>query len=402
MTKNIFNRLPNRIGVYKFFGGGGKLLYIGKAVDIKKRVKQHFDRPHDDRIQDMLSRIVKVEYDLTDTVVEALILESLLIRKLQPKYNIRAKDDKTFLGIYITKEKFPRVFPARPTAKNLPKGTFYGPYTQAGQVRQALKILRRIFPWCNDKSSNTAQTGRPCFYFHLKLCPGPCAAKISPKEYQANINRLKLFLRGRKKDIIKEIKKEMWRASQKKQFENAAMARNQLYALEHIRDVALILKDEKISIINSQLSIRVEGYDISNISGKFAVGAMIVYQNGKPNKSEYRMFKIRTVSSIDDVAMMVEVVKRRLKHSEWPRPSIIIIDGGVGHYNAVKTLVGDIPLVAAAKGPDRKKADIYPKNFQFSISNFQFPDIVRNVRDEAHRFAIKYHRRLRSKSLLEH
>lgn len=392
-VKSLIVGLPNKPGVYKFYDKAGELLYIGKAVDIKKRVRQHFDRPHSHLLDSIIAQVAQIEYETTDTVIEALILESNLIQAYQPKYNVRAKDDKTFLGIYITDEDFPRVFPVRITNKRLPKGEFFGPFTSAVTVRQALKILRRIFPWCNDKFKR-----RPCLYYHLKQCPGPCAGAISMDEYRKIINRLKMFLRGKKKEVTTEIKKEMKLSSRKQDFENAARLRDQKYALEHIRDINLYFKDEVRDFRVHHF--RVEGYDISDVFGTSSVGAMVVFINGKPDSSKYRKFRIRTVKGIDDVAMMIEMIKRRLKHTEWPAPNLIIVDGGVGHYNAVKKLVGSIPLVAIAKGPTRKKSDLFYDVGQLSDVRGQVSDLqllATQVRDEAHRFAIQYHRQLKRK-----
>lgn len=395
--KKIFKKLPNKPGIYKFYDKGRRLLYIGKAIDIKKRVKQHFDKAHTQLIDEMITQVARIDFEVTDTAIEALILESNLIQANQPKYNVRAKDDKSFLGIYITSEDFPRVIPARLTNKRLPKGEFFGPYTQALNVRYALKILRKIFRWC----SQYPKTGRSCLYYHIGQCSGACAGKISAAEYRKSINGLKLFLRGKKQKLIKQLTINMKQLTRQKKFEKAGKVRDQLFALQHIHDVALALRDEPTPQLR-QRGIRVEGYDISNISGTSAVGAMVVFISGRPDPQSYRKFRIKSVSGIDDVAMMVEVIKRRFKHGEWGRPQLIIIDGGVGHYNAVKKFVGSIPLVAIAKGPERKKNDLYfdklkIENMDFGI-NLQV--LAPQVRDEAHRFAINYHRNLRSKLTL--
>lgn len=396
--KKLFVKLPSKPGVYKFYDENREFLYIGKAVDIKKRVRQHFDKPHNLLVDGMLAKVARVDFEVTDTVIEALILESNLIQAHQPYYNTRAKDDKSFLGVYITNENFSRVIPARLTAKRLPKGEFFGPYTSALNVRQALKILRKIFKWCNQ----FPKAGRACLYYHIGQCSGPCAGKIKAQEYRKSMNGLKLFLRGKKKELVKQLSRDMRQATRYKKFEEAARYRDQLIALQHIRDVALVLRNE-LSVPNSQFPNRIEGYDVSNISGTSAVASMVVFTNGKPDSSHYRKFRIKSVVGIDDVGMMIEAIRRRLKHLEWDRPNLIIIDGGVGHYNAVKKLVGSIPLLAIAKGPTRKKSDLILDQLVTrnpKLSELDLTLLSTQVRDEAHRFAINYHRQLRRKLTL--
>jgi excinuclease ABC subunit C len=417
----ILTKLPRSPGVYFFYGPKKELLYIGKATDLRSRVNSYFQKNSsiDQRlIESFIDQVETIKWQVTDSTLEALILESNLISQLQPKFNIDARDDKTFLGIYITHEDFPRIFPARITNKKLPEGEFFGPYTSAMKVKQALKILRRIFPWCNER----IKLRRACLYYHLKLCPGPCVGAINQPDYQQTINHLKLFLRGQKKQLIKDLKRQMHDAAKTKNFEQAARLRDEFNALQHIHDITLQLTNQVIQLTRQQpWRLKIEGYDISNISGHWAVGSMVTFVDGRPAKDFYRRFKIRTIAGVDDVGMMEEVIKRRLEHAGiknhelrimdkipkiqdyWPLPDLMLIDGGVGHYHAVKKVLDQnkikLYLLAIAKGQKRKNADLFGNLADIKKYQPLLPMLMQ-VRDEAHRFAISYHRKVRSKSLI--
>lgn len=419
--------------------GKGLILYVGKAGNLRRRVASYFLRPHDYRTQKLVSQIKKIDCKKTDTAIEALILEAELIKKYQPPFNVREKDDTSFLFVEITKEKFPRVILVR--GKSRPAGKRYGPFTFASNIRQALRILRRIFPFSTHPASSQINSlhshefvdshrvrrNRPCFDYQIGLCPGTCIGAISRKNYQKNIKNLKLFFEGKKTQVIRSLKKEMIEASKNLEFEKAEKIKRQLFALQHIRDIALIT-DEKFQFPNSKLNsklispisndrhlsdyymdsyfqtkLRIEGYDISNISGTSAVGSMVVFTGDKPDKNEYRKFKIRTIRQSDDVGMIKEVLRRRfapdhLAHG-WPIPSLILIDGGKGQVNAAKQVLNEvgfkIPIVGIAKGPERKKNEFIGK-----IPEGMSEKTLIKVRDEAHRFAISYYRKLHRRSLV--
>ena len=367
-------------------------LYIGKASSIKHRVLSYWQRPQEMRIEKMLSQVSSINVKKTDSVIEALFLENDLIKKYQPKYNVKLKDDKSFLGIFINKEDWPRIIPARITQK-LPKGEFYGPFPSAGQVREALQIIRKIFPF---RVSCQPLSGKACFEYHLGMCPGVCAGKLSKEEYQNVIRQIKLFLKGHKKQVIKNLEKEMKLAAKNLNYEKAAKIRDQIFALKHIQDVALI-KEEEIETA-SDIPFRIEAYDVSNISGAFAVGSMIVFTKGIIDKSQYRKFKIKTVPGANDIAMLKEILSRRLNHQEWPMPDLILIDGGRGQIYGAKDVLRarrlNIPIVGIAKGPNRDKNEIITdKNITIDKK------LLLRVRDEAHRFAIQYYRLRHRKGL---
>ncbi len=444
------NKLPNNTGVYTFLDNKKGILYIGKATNLKSRVGSYFQGRDERgmRIALMVAQVADIKIQETDSVLEALILESNLIKKFQPKYNVERKDDKSFSYVTISKEIYPRVeivretnitspfgkgelggFEKLSTRKNpsptlpLKKGESYasifGPYTSKKQLEIALKIIRKIFPYHSLKQ----KTEKGCLDFQLGRCPGPYADAISKTDYAKNIRGIKMVLEGKKKNLLKKMEKEMQVYSKKNEFEKAAELRNKIFSLQHIQDVALISEDKNPSLtlpLKKGESLippfekgglrgifRIEAYDISNISGQYAVGSMVVFFNGEPDKSQYRKFKIKTVAGSNDVGMMAEVLFRRFRHNEWPKPDLILLDGGKGHLNMAEKVLKElnlrIPLVAIAKGPTRKNLKFKILNLKFdqkiqSILNDNF--LVKNIMDEAHRFAISYHKKLRKKNFL--
>lgn len=383
---------PDTPGVYIMRGTHREILYIGKATSLRHRVISYFQRPQEARIEKMLSLVSDIEIQRTDSVIEALLLEANLIKKHEPKYNIKLKDGKSYLGIYVTKEDWPRVFPARVTQK-LPEGEFYGPFPSSKEVGDALQIIRKLFPF---RVSCEPESGKACFEYHLGMCPGVCCGKISKEDYKKIVRNIKLFLIGRKKEAIKSLEKEMRDKAKTMQFEKAAKLRDQIFGLKHIQDVAMI-RDEDLDGLKPVPS-RIEAYDISNISGEFSVGSMVVFSDGLIDKNQYRKFKIKSVEGADDVASIKEVLERRFKHEEWPSPEFILIDGGKPQVNAAKEVLAElnlnIPVIGIAKGPKRDKNEIIaPENIEVDKK------MLIHLRDEAHRFAISYYRLLHRKSL---
>jgi excinuclease ABC subunit C len=417
--------LPQSPGVYIFKNKVGEILYVGKAASLKERVNSYFQNKAGAvrTIEMYINEVAGLETRKTDTVLEAYILEQSLIKKIQPKYNAMGKDDKSFSYVLLSREDYPRFVVVRGTdvaqifnfqfsifnefsiskfSKKIPYTKIYGPYTSKRQIETALKILRKIFPYHNRPERSESR----CFDYHLGLCPGPYDGKISKKEYAQNIRGIKMILEGRKKNLVGQMKKEMEELSNKNEFEKAAGVRNRIFALQHIQDVALISdrRDAINRVSANGATMRIEGYDISNISGKYAVGSMVVFDNTQgemqPNKSQYRKFKIKTIEGADDVGAMEEVLSRRFGNN-WPRPNLIILDGGAGHLNMARRVIRnhkiEIPLLAVAKGPERKKLDLR----SFGTLPEVRKNIIEQVRDEAHRFAITYHRKLRGKSVAD-
>jgi excinuclease ABC subunit C len=441
--KGKLKKLPANPGVYTFLDKKKSILYIGKATNLKSRVGSYFQGRDDRgvRIVSMVSQIANIKVQKTDSVLEALILESNLIKKFQPKYNIERKDDKSFTYAAITKEKFPRILimretdlsavplkrknpsPTLPLEKGEGYAAIFGPYTSKKQLTIALKIMRKIFPYHSLKQ----ETEKGCLDFQIGLCPGPWEGNISRENYLKNIRGIKMILQGRKKSLLRKLEKEMQEYSKKHEFEQAAEARNKIFALKHIRDVAITsFGDEnfKTPSANWRTKFRIEAYDISNISGQHAVGSMVVFENNEPNKNEYRKFKIKTVEGSNDVGMLAEVLFRRFRN-DWLKPDLILLDGGKGHLNMAEKVLEEfkleIPMVAVAKGPNRKNVKIQMTNKKSILNdklktknsikapeiNLEIKNLLKNrnfvkkIMDEAHRFAVTYHKKLRKNDFLK-
>lgn len=391
---NIVKKFPEKPGVYLMKNENLQILYIGKAANLKRRVSSYFLKSQEERIENLLKEVKQIDYILTDNSLEALILEANLIKKYKPKYNILQKDDKSFLYVLITKEKFPRVILVRGKDIHLYKGDLFGPFVSAKSIKEALKLIRKIFPY-NIHPENKINQKRPCFDYQIGLCPGTCIGAINVKEYRKIIQNIKLFFKGKKNQILKNLEKTMQIFVSKLEFEKAAKIKNQIFALQHIKDISLINNDLIDDLDSKDKRIRIEGFDISNISGFFAVGSMVVFVDNKPVKKDYRKFKIKKIKGINDFKMLEEILKRRFSHLEWELPDLILIDGGIGQVNVAKKVLKyfnlNIPVVGIAKGIRRRKNEfigIIPSNID--------KNILIQVRDEAHRFAISYHRKLRN------
>lgn len=392
-----YGALPESSGVYLMRDVKKNLLYIGKAANLRRRASSYFLRPHDSRMSELVRRIRYIEYRTTDTALEALILESELIKKHEPPFNVREKDGTSFLYIHITNEPFPRVLLIRgKDRRQYTHGVWFGPFVEGGSVREALAILRRIFPWHTHARETVGTFSRACLEYEIGLCPGTCIGAIDIRMYKKTIARLILFLRGGKRTLIARLTRDMRRASDALKFEEAKAMRQQLFALQHIHDTALI-KSDTISTLGQKN--RIEGYDISNISGTSAVGAMVVFSGTEPNRAAYRKFKIKTVAGSNDTAMLTEIIERRLGNA-WPLPSLIIVDGGRGQVHALRRVLTrahlSIPVVGIAKGPTRKKNE-----FIGALPRDVAAATVIRIRDEAHRFAITYYRSLHRKAMFK-
>ncbi len=407
------NELPDTPGVYLMKDESKTIIYVGKATSLKRRVSSYFQRPHDARIQEMVSKIRSIDYVQVPTAIEALILEANLIKYHWPYYNILEKDNKSFLYLAITNEDFPRPLLIRGT--DLPDDAYkiykavFGPYTSGRSLRAALDLVRSIISW----SSCQPGQKRACFYYHIKQCPGVCIGAVSKTEYAKIIRDLIRFFEGKKSDLVKAYRKQMTTFAKEKKFEAAAVMRNKVFALEHIQDIAIIKREtddyetQNIPKLPVNVFGRIEGYDISHVSGTSMVASMVVFEHGAAAKSEYRKFRIQHGEGSNDVLSMMETLRRRLRN-DWRKPDVILIDGGWPQVNAAIAVVHDeykldIPIVGLAKGPDRDRDDIITRETDpEKLQTYQtyLPLLVR-VRDEAHRFAITYHRQVRARRLRE-
>ena len=519
------DNLPNKPGVYIMRDASDTIIYIGKAKNLIKRVKSYFreklDRP---KTQILISHFDSLEYIVTNSEKEALILEATLIKKYRPRYNVQLKDDKRYPYVKITDEKFPRLLITRNVTKN---GIYYGPFTDVGSVKQTVKFLKSLFKIRTCRNMNG-----PCLNSQIDLCYAPCNDGITEKEYSEIINKIDLFFQGKYSTIVKNLKREMMEAAENEEYEKAAVIRDQIASIEEIMEkqfvdlvdddldqdvIAISQGDDEVVVIimpirngkivgrddflmsasqydspseimfafiqqyygynrhvpkqilldedigekqlleewlsdlrGNKVSIKVpqkgvklrlvkmarknadiikhqkkkmesalielkkylkleriphviEGYDISNISGKFAVGSKVSFKDGKPNKKMYKHFKMETPGP-NDFAMMEELLTRRLKMVDRdPEPDLIVIDGGKGQLGMAcgvleKLNLTHIPIIGLAKEfeeifiPNSSRPIIIPKNNKAL-------HLLQQVRDESHRFAITYHRKLRSKDI---
>ncbi len=379
--------LPDMPGVY-FFRKGGEILYVGKATSLVDRVKSYFVKDiflsRGPRIVKMLEEADRIDFVQTDSVLEALILEANQIKSHQPIYNAREKDDKSYNFVTVTKEDFPKVLITRGS------GT-YGPFPHSAELKEGLKIIRKIFPYRDEKCKITSK-GKPCFNAQIGLCPGPCAGSISKRDYRKSIRYIKLFFEAKKTDLIKTLEKEMKALAKAQKFEEAQMLKRKLFALDHIQDIAMIKADLAETFSGS---FRIEAYDIAHISGTNVVGVMTVVEDGEVNKSQYRKFKIK-LDKNNDTKNLKEVLSRRLGHSEWRFPNLIVVDGGKGQINVATKVVKEaglefVQVVSVVKNDKHKAREI------LGLEDKSLEKSVLIANSEAHRFAIGYHRKLRSK-----
>jgi len=398
-------KLPDTPGVY-FFRLAEKILYIGKATSLRDRTKSYFAKDliatRGPLIVDMVFKADTVTFEKTDSVLEALILEANLIKKHQPYYNTKEKDDKSWNYVCITDELFPKVLAIRGKeidfeklqAKSYKLSASYGPFTNGLQLREALKIVRRIFPFVDASSSKRDQYQ---FYRQLGLTP-EVSNEDAQNEYKRNLRNIKLFFSGKKSAILKDLAGEMKLAAKARRFEEAARLRNQIFALQHINDIAL-LKNE-VHGPKQKAGFRIEAYDVAHLSGKNMVGVMTVIEDGEINKKEYRTFNIRGFTKANDTGALEELLSRRLRHTEWGMPDLVVTDGGEAQIRIGRQVLDryqlKIPVVSVVKDQRHTPKEIIgDEGFAKSEKkNILLAD------SEAHRFSIKLHKNKRNKNFL--
>ncbi len=392
--------LPDHCGVYFFHDKAGEVLYIGKATSLRDRVRSYFNpdliETRGLRLVTMVTVADKVTHQETDSILEALLLESNLIKKYKPHYNAKEKDNKSFSCVVITKEDFQRVLPMRirDFEKRFNKKevlAVYGPFISLKQLRDILKIVRKLFPYRDTCEVNQ---GKKCFNAQIGLCPGICIGAISKEEYKKNILNIRKLFAGKKNDIKKSLEKEMKEFVKKEQFEKAGQIRNTLFALDHINDVNLIT-DESLTSFKEK-DFRIEAYDVAHISGTSRVGVMTVIEGGEKETSEYRKFKL-TEKVNDDYEGLREILRRRLTHSNWRLPDLFVFDGGIGQKQTGEKVLAEfgvmIPCVSVVKDDKHKSKDILGDKAY--VDNYKKSILLAN--HEAHRFAISYHKQLRNR-----
>lgn len=398
--------IPDAPGVYFFLSSKKEILYIGKATSLRNRTKSYFANDIEEKRSKLIAKMVLetkyLEWTQTDSVLEALILESNLIRTHKPRYNTISKDDKSYNHLVITKEEFPRVLIVR--GKDLTERfadneiqAKFGPFTSSAMLREALKIVRKLFKFYDTKIPVGAEKskmakGKVVFNRQIGIYP----LESQKDAYVKTIKHIKLLFEGKKRKIITELKKEMNKLAKDHRFEEADIVKRKIFALEHIQDVALLKDDSRI--YRDERSLRIEAYDVAHLAGENMVGVMTVVEGGETKNHEYRKFKIQTVSKSNDVAALKEILERRLKHDEWSLPQIIAVDGSTAQKRAAESVLTKakkvITVVAVVKDERHKPINLIgPKK---DIELHKNAILLANA--EAHRFAIAYHKLKRSKN----
>lgn len=442
---NIAKELPRRPGIYQYLDEHQDVLYVGKALSLKDRVSSYFQKDVSIKTQEMLKNAVSVRWIETGSDFEALLLEANLIKKHRPKYNVTFRDDKSYLYIFIsTAEEFPKIFLTR-RPNNMPqsegskgtfnglKGEYFGPFPSSKTTKSVLKWLRRAFPFCTQ----TRLKSRPCFYSHIgqcKPCPSFIVTQPEPlysqlkKRYRNNIFHIRRILEGNIQGVRDELQQEMKKLSQAERFEEAQDVHTQLTRFEWIlkspATTASFLEnpnfyfdqqkkatDELVSFLQShQVPItdarRIECFDISTFQGNFSVASQVVFIDGVPEKNFYRRYRIRNDGKPNDFAMLTEAIGRRLKHPEWELPSLLVVDGGKGQVSTIQKLFAQraitLPLIGLAKQFERLIIPEDGKLFEVSLPRkHEGLKLIQVLRDEAHRFALSYHRLRRNKDSLQ-
>lgn len=410
--------LPNAPGVYFHKNADDEVIYVGKAAVLKNRVRQYFHKTQKDpKTMALVREIADTDWITVDTEMDALFLESEMIKRYMPKWNILLRDDKTVSYVRIDmKSEVPHVSFTRTPQDD--KATYIGPFYGKLAVEKALRILRKVFPYY-DKPYD----GKKTLNTDLGLTPGIEIGKTTPQEYKKNLRKLALYLEGGRHKLISELEKQMQQAAKAENFEEAAEVRKQLFGLKELQKKIVFSDKEFLDISSDQALVdlqmtlrlpepprRIEGYDISHQSGTNVVGSMVVFTNGASDRAEYRKFKLRQQKN-DDTKNLREVVERRLKHSEWPFPNLVILDGGIGQVNAIKDLLAEHNIAVIG----RDKSGNHTRNAEVRIiipqtdgyrtillpPGSHIAKLIARIDDEAHRFAITYHTLLKRKQMLK-
>mgnify|MGYP001571962876 CR=1 FL=1 len=406
ISTKAFLKLPPVPGVYTFWKEKAPI-YIGKSVSLKSRLNSYLDLHLSTKTAQMVSEADEVTYIEVTSDLESLLLEADLVHRHKPKYNILLKDDKHALYIVITKDEFPRVITSR-------KSGDYGPFPNSGNVKTILRLIRKIFPFSDHKAVTSKLSKKPCLYSHLGLC-NPCPnVATDNKIYMKNIRNIKLVLSRKFNIVRKSLEKEMIAYSRRREYEIAASLREKIKSLDYITQEKIstqeflqnpnltedIRKEELLALsrlVNVNNLKRIECFDIAHLSGVSATASMVVLINGEKENSEYRNFKVKQKNGQSDYDSMREIAERRVKQT-WDKPNLIIVDGGLGQVKIFDKVFAsyNISVVGIAKHPDRL---VFPDGAKIRLQGPTL-HLVSRIRDEAHRFARRYHHLLLSKSLL--
>lgn len=409
VLKVTVKKLPQKPGVYLFRDLHDKVLYVGKAINLQKRVKNYFsENKVDFKTKRLLENADKVDFIETKSELESLLLEARLIKQYRPRYNIRLKDDKRYLYAGFTKEPFPRLVLLRQPEKELGLLNWFGPFPSSYALKEILRLVRRIFPY---RTCQKMLAGG-CLYYHLGLCPGMCRESV--KNYGRTVKNLSLLLGGQTDQLVRLLTKRMQQAATAEKYETAAVSKRQLQLMARLwQNYRRFPETEKIikqletvrqllvcwQGFDPLLIHRLEAYDIANLGKDVVVGAMTVLLEGEPDNQQYRQFKIRGEFQGDPPALR-QVISRRLHHRRWVYPQVILVDGGKGQVAAAfqalaeKKLIGQIGLIGLAK---QEEVLVIPRIDQEKIVSWKLVaslPILQQARDEAHRFAQRYYKKL--------
>ncbi len=416
--KEKLKTLPAAPGVYFHKNKTGEVIYVGKAAVLKNRVRQYFQNSvKDPKTQALVREIENTDWIVVDTEMDALFLESEMIKRYMPKWNILLRDDKTVSYVRIDmNNEVPYISFTRTPQDD--KASYIGPFYGKAVVEKSVRILRKVFPYY-DKPYD----GKKTLNTDLGLTPGIEIGKATPKDYKRNLRKLIRYLEGDREKLLKDLEKTMYDEASKGNYELAGEAKKQLFGLKELRK-KIVFSDKEFLDISSDQALkqlqlllglekpprRIEGYDISHHAGTNTVASMVVFINGASARDQYRKFKIKEDKN-DDFANMREVLTRRLKHTEWDYPDLIVIDGGKPQLEAIKEVLDPIgiPYVGREKSGDHSKLMrihnlIYKRNNEFvatPIKDEDYTKLLTRIDDEAHRFAITYHSLLKQKNMFK-
>ena len=414
-------------GVYIFKDQERHVLYVGKAKRLSGRLRSYWDTASrlEAKTRLLVNNATTLTTIRTPSEFEALLLEARLIRILKPTFNARLRDDTSPLYIVVTEGNFPSIRIKRKSDLDPDLKHVFGPFLSARHTETILRAIRRVFPYCAKPRSD----GKPCFWWHLGLCPGFCIGKISASGYRRVIRRIALLLEGHVDELLTSLRTEMTRAARSLLFEEAADAKNAANALVRIRSLASVAESEfrsedqpllrlraladALPGLNMSLSAstRIEGYDVSTLGGRATTGSMVAFTGGVPDISEYRHFRITSVSKPDDPAALSQMLERRLTHPEWPVPNLVLLDGGAPqlstaqkHFRVTSRLPSGIPFIGLEKQKGSIIVPIGNQKFRRLVLERTHPGLhlLMHIRDEAHRFARRYHHTLRRRAFLEY
>lgn len=440
--KENLKNLPDKPGVYLHKDKDGEIIYVGKAISLKNRVRQYFQSKSglEPKARAMVSHIAEFEYIVTETEMEALLLESYLIKKYMPKYNVLLRDDKSFPYIKVTLgEPWPRLIKTRRRIKD--GSVYFGPYTDAAAVDRLIDLLSSIYGLKRCSASRFPEGFRPCLNYHLKQCRGICAGEVDTEEYGKSVEQVVDFLSGNTEGVLEYLNRQMIREAEALNYERAAEYRDHIAAVKAIPDQKKLdeflsdvrrnrvkvvrrkaeemarLQEERINALNEAWEkegfsgVRlIEAYDISHIAGTDSVGAMVVFEDGKPSRKSYRRFRIRTAPGGGDTDSLQEVLYRRLKRGLdgspgfLPMPDLLLIDGGMNQVNAAKqvliALKIQIPVAGMVKDEKHRTRGLIVEGEEKRLKdNRILLRYISTIQEEVHRFAVEYHRGLRAKKL---